>query len=225
MVEPEKPDPLDAPTPGPESEPSQHGDEGEPDIWPAEEGEAAGRREQPADAGEAGDEEEEYRLVEEPTLSGKPASETADWYFIVGDQPRQGPVSLGDLQRRVAAGQLGRDDRVWRSGLPEWASVADVPELFREASPPPTPKPRPAVEDDDELPDASTSLRAIERKLTEPAVFRAIGWACGVLGATVAAVSVPLVFFGRSWFIGAMVLLLAFLVLHGLARLMEASGR
>jgi hypothetical protein len=170
-------------------------------------------------AEDAGD----YRLREEVSSSGKKATETADWYYTASGQKREGPVSLGDLQRLVAAGRLGRDDQVWRSGLPEWTAVASVPELFHEPAPPPPPRPKPAPQPP--AADTLAALQTIERNLTSPAVLRGTGWVCGAMGALLLLLSVPLAFVWRSWFTGGWLFLFAFLVLHALARIVEALDR
>lgn len=55
------------------------------------------------------------------------------WYFAAQGQQPRGPVSLDDLRRLVAAGQVRPTDVVWRMGAPSWLPVAQVPEL---AAPP-----------------------------------------------------------------------------------------
>ena len=213
MVENEKPDLYPVPPAGAEKKAPQPGGEDQVDLAFAEPG-GAGKPE----------EEEGYRLAEEAGPGGKTAAETADWYYMVGDQARQGPLSLGDLQRLVAAGQLGRQDRVWRSGLTGWAAVADVPELLKDPGPPPPPQARPAVLEP--VPGALAFLRPIERKLTDPPVLRITGWACGVLGAFLLLLSVPLAFlWHRGLFTEALLFLLAFMVFQALARVVETSER
>jgi len=101
MVENEKPDldpvpPTDAEKPAP-----QPPSEGDVDLAFAEPGGA-----------EKPETEEGYQLAEDVSAEGKTAAETADWYYMIGEQPRRGPVSLDELQLLVAAGQLGRQDRV-----------------------------------------------------------------------------------------------------------------
>ena len=212
MVENEKPDSQDVPPAGAEKKAPQPGGEDRADLTFAEAGGA-----------ETLKEEEGYRLAEEVSPEGKTAAETADWYYTIGEQPRQGPFSLGDLQRLVAAGQLGRQDRVWRSGLTEWAAVADVPELLQDPGPPPPPQARPVALEP--TPGALAFLRPIERKLTDPPVLRITGWACGVLGAFLLVLAIPLAFLWRGLFTEALLFLFAFLVFQALARVIEAAER
>lgn len=169
---------------------------------------------------EEGKNDDEYRLADEVAPDGESAARTADWYYMIGQQARQGPVSLGDLQRLVAAGELDGADRVWRSGLAEWTAVKDVPELAEAPGPPPPPKPAVAVAEAPR-PDPLEGLRHFDQALTEPRTLRAVGWSCAALGTFVAAISVPLAFFWRSWFTGGLLLLVASLVFLSLARIVE----
>jgi uncharacterized RDD family membrane protein YckC len=73
------------------------------------------------------------------------------WYYAQGGQ-RQGPVEEVEIRRLIAAGQLGRADLVWRTGLAEWIPAGEAAELTSSfqpvwappPSPPPPPPPAPA---------------------------------------------------------------------------------
>lgn len=69
-------------------------------------------------------------------------SDTAkgEWLYLRGGQ-QTGPVTLAELQRLAAAGQLQPQDNVWKAGMAQWASAQTIPGLF--ASPPPPPPPMP----------------------------------------------------------------------------------
>jgi hypothetical protein len=56
------------------------------------------------------------------------------WYFTSGGQ-QVGPVAKADLQARIAAGQVGPQDHVWRDGMPNWLPISSVPELSGGAGP------------------------------------------------------------------------------------------
>lgn len=212
MAENEMPELQPVPPAGAKKDAPPPGGENQPDLAFAEPGEAGKPKE-----------EGEYRLAGEAGSQGKKAAQAADWYYMVGQQARQGPVSLDDLQRLVAAGRLGRQDRVWRSGLAEWVAVADVPELHEEPGPPPPPQARPVVLEP--TPGALDFLRPIERGLTDPAVLRITGWACGLLGVLLLLLSVPLAFFGHRAFTEALLFLLGFMVFQALARVVESSPK
>lgn len=50
------------------------------------------------------------------------------WYFIEGGN-QQGPVDEAALRQLFGSGRLSRDSYVWREGMADWLSVAEVPEL------------------------------------------------------------------------------------------------
>lgn len=50
------------------------------------------------------------------------------WYYSEGGMQR-GPVSQEELLAMVANGQLGRHELVWREGMAQWQSFAEVDDL------------------------------------------------------------------------------------------------
>lgn len=60
----------------------------------------------------------------------------AAWFYHAGGE-QQGPVTLAALRSLVARGALQADDLVWREGMPDWITVAELPELA--AAPPRVP--------------------------------------------------------------------------------------
>lgn len=65
------------------------------------------------------------------------------WYFLAGGaaQPH-GPVSVEELRRRVAAGELAGSDLVWTAGMADWVPVSACAELLTPAPVPLSPGPR-----------------------------------------------------------------------------------
>lgn len=62
------------------------------------------------------------------------------WYYAkAGTTERQGPVTVEQIQQKVAAGELGADDIAWRSGMPQWAPIGHLPELASGRAPAPVP--------------------------------------------------------------------------------------
>lgn len=61
-----------------------------------------------------------------------------NWYYAVGGQ-QQGPVSVDDIQRLLAANQMQPGDLVWREGMPTWTPAGEVPELASAARTEPAP--------------------------------------------------------------------------------------
>ena len=58
----------------------------------------------------------------------------SEWYHARGGE-RHGPVSLEEMQRLVREGLLGPDELAWRSGLPDWRPIRELPELHDGAAP------------------------------------------------------------------------------------------
>ena len=50
------------------------------------------------------------------------------WFFSRGDT-EQGPVTLAQIKTLKDTGHLRIDDLVWKEGMDDWATVAEVPEL------------------------------------------------------------------------------------------------
>jgi hypothetical protein len=68
-----------------------------------------------------------------PPLPSQPAGPL--FHYLESGQSR-GPVSLADLQKRVAAGKLRGEDMIWQEGTPAWAPARGVSGLFPQAPPP-----------------------------------------------------------------------------------------
>lgn len=82
------------------------------------------------------------------------------WYYAIDGQ-RLGPVPHDELERLVQAGTLRPDSLLWRQGMDQWKTLAEVrerdPALF--ASEPPPPLPESAVSLDKE--DVSPVVRRV----------------------------------------------------------------
>jgi hypothetical protein len=63
-------------------------------------------------------------------------------FFIVVNGAQSGPLGMGDLSARVAAGQLTPKTLVWKPGMAAWTPAESVSELAGvfAATPPPLPK-------------------------------------------------------------------------------------
>lgn len=64
----------------------------------------------------------------------------AVWYYAQNDQER-GPVTLAELRSLAASGKLQGSDLVWKDGMEDWTSAAQVKGLLLEPTPPPAAKP------------------------------------------------------------------------------------
>lgn len=51
------------------------------------------------------------------------------WYYARGEVER-GPFTIVQIKALASAGRLRRDDLVWKEGMENWTSAADVAELF-----------------------------------------------------------------------------------------------
>jgi len=60
----------------------------------------------------------------------------SDWYYA-HDGQQKGPVPVSELQRLAADGQFDpATDLVWKEGMDDWKTVAQIPELAAEMAPP-----------------------------------------------------------------------------------------
>jgi hypothetical protein len=80
-----------------------------------------------------------------PPLPQPPA---VQYYYNEGGKP-VGPVTLAEIQAKIAAGAITPDTLIWKTGAPAWAAAktfAEVAALFAGggATPAPTPSPTPA---------------------------------------------------------------------------------
>lgn len=61
------------------------------------------------------------------------------WYYAINGQ-RSGPVAHAEFERLVQSGTVGGDELVWRQGMDQWQTLAEVkaanPGLIAEAPPP-----------------------------------------------------------------------------------------
>ncbi|MDB4816971.1 GYF domain-containing protein [bacterium] len=89
----------------------------------------------------------------------------SEWYYGQGGQ-QAGPIDEATMRSRIAAGQVGPADLVWREGMAEWLPLAQVAELASasaaDASPYATPGTNPlAAQQQYYAPAAPTSGLAI----------------------------------------------------------------
>ncbi|MDA8968573.1 GYF domain-containing protein [Akkermansiaceae bacterium] len=52
----------------------------------------------------------------------------SEWYYGQGGQ-QEGPIDEATMRSRIASGQVGPADLVWREGMAEWLPLAQVTEL------------------------------------------------------------------------------------------------
>ncbi len=84
---------------------------------------------------------------EESTRAMPPLDTTAQWFAMLGGK-QQGPFDLGELQRRVGAGEVTLRTYLWKAGMGDWKRASDVPEVSpvfagstAPSAPPPPPRP------------------------------------------------------------------------------------
>jgi uncharacterized RDD family membrane protein YckC len=64
--------------------------------------------------------------VPKPLTSSSPTKPT--WHYTVGEE-QYGPVTLLELRKLVAGGEVMETDLVWKEGMPDWTAVIDLDEL------------------------------------------------------------------------------------------------
>ena len=72
---------------------------------------------------EAVDVEEAVPSPKARTSSTKPV-----WHYTVGEE-QYGPVTLVELRKLVASGEVMETDLVWKEGMPDWTAAIDLDEL------------------------------------------------------------------------------------------------
>lgn len=96
---------------------------------------------------------------DESTRAMPPLDTTAQWFAMLAGK-QQGPFDLGELQRRVAAGEVTLRTYLWKAGMGDWKRASDVPEVSvvfaGGAAAPPAPQPPPP-------PRASKTASAVQR--------------------------------------------------------------
>ena len=83
----------------------------------------------------------------EPVASWSTGPDTAARFYIVAGTERRGPFSLAQMANEA----ISVETMVWKSGMPDWAKVGQVPELQEllrrlSASPPPLPDAIPVLQ-------------------------------------------------------------------------------
>jgi len=73
---------------------------------------------------------EEFTDVVEAVPSAPiPSSPTKpQWHYTVGEE-QYGPITLLELRKLVASGEVLGTDLVWREGMPDWTAAGDVSEI------------------------------------------------------------------------------------------------
>ena len=60
--------------------------------------------------------------------SGTATDESSTWYYAESGIP-QGPVGLSELKRLARGGRIGAGTLYWTSGLDQWTTGSDIPQL------------------------------------------------------------------------------------------------
>ena len=74
-----------------------------------------------------------------PTPKTRASSTKPVWHYTVGEE-QYGPVTLLELRKLVANGELMETDLVWKEGMPDWIAVIDLDELHVSSSASTSPK-------------------------------------------------------------------------------------
>lgn len=174
-----------------------------------------------------------YAVIEpEPKApSGAAAgSQTSDgWYMSRRGGPQEGPFDQAEMKRRWLSGAIVPGDLVWRQGMADWRPAREVRELL--TAPPtsgPQPPPRPSQ------PSAAPgfqpekvlhSLDRFTKWAVCPTFFRWTACVAAGLALFWLAESVLLWYWDKSWFTGALLFAVIFVVGQGIAAVLEAVAR
>src|SRR4051812_6215463 len=60
------------------------------------------------------------------------------WFVYLGDH-HEGPLSLSEIQSKMAQGQVTASNYVWAEGMPDWKIMTDVSAFESLRQPPPAP--------------------------------------------------------------------------------------
>jgi len=148
---------------------------------------------------------------------------TPVWFAAAADGRREGPLSLLEMKQRVTSGKLTGESLIWKGGMSVWTPAQQVPELFEpltasQQSPPPSaPRSPPAG--------PAGLLKKLDELLAHPTVFRMAGRISAGLALVIFAVSILLWYWGLTWFTGAAIFAVIFLVGEAAGAILEALGR
>ena len=95
-----------------------------------------------------------------PMPPARPASTAPQFYYAQNGQ-RFGPLTLKQMQERIALHQLRPQDLVWREGMSQWVAAQEVPELFSPPAATPTVQPK-------QPPHASQPVRPVPSGSAQP---------------------------------------------------------
>ncbi len=61
-------------------------------------------------------------------MIGMGAVQEKIWFVYLTDH-HEGPLTLDEVGKRLAAGDINKDSLAWRDGMPDWVSISSIPEL------------------------------------------------------------------------------------------------
>lgn len=138
---------------------------------------------------------------EPPTASvAESASPQSVWHLTHKDGRQEGPLLTEEIRRRMADGSLTSDSLIWRPGMPKWEPMNSVPEFQTSHSP-----------------EATDSLVS--------GSFGEIANVSGWIAAGLFMVSILGCYWGYSWFTGALMFFLAYLICLGIGCVLEALSQ
>ena len=188
------------------------------------------RSQQPAQP-EPTDDGDTYEIVEpEPDSAAAGDQAASQWYAAQADGQKQGPLTLAELKRRIAAGQLTAGDLVWKEGMPDWIPAGKIAALADDLPPPiPAPATRAVSSYAQRQPMPGQAFgQMLNDTFSRPGTFRLIGRICAGLAVLVLfgwLISGFASYWNHTWFLGAVVLALIFIIGEGIAAVLEALGR
>jgi hypothetical protein len=159
----------------------------------------------------------ELALARQPTADG--------WYMSRLGGPQEGPFDLAEMKRRLLCGELRSGDLVWREGMADWQPAREVRELFAAPASGPQPPPRPGRPAAAAPFQPEKLVRNLNKFCSCPKFFRWTAYVAAALALFWLAESVLLWYWELSWFTGALLFAVIFVVAQGVAAVLEAVAR
>lgn len=199
----------------------------EPAAKPPEPRPQEGAQPEPADGGDL------YEIAEPgpDSAAGDGDQEASQWHAAQAGGQKQGPLTIADLKQRVAAGQLAAGDLVWKEGMPDWLPAGEIAALASSFPPPMPARPAPSMPSSHlrrkSMPEQAF-MQMLNDTFSRPGFFRMIGRIAAGLALAVALgslISGLVSHWNRTWFLGAVALVLIFVIGEAVAAVLEALGR
>ena len=141
----------------------------------------------------------------------------------LGMEGRPDPGAETDDDLVVVPESMPAGQHVEKRAKTEQPESFDVSDLYDQ--PPPPPPPPPSSPPQGSSSEFTEYFRLPDKRFSRPGFFRVVGRGAGCLGLVVLVLSVLGIAWGKTWFTGALILILTFLVGEAAAVILDAVGR